>query len=50
MRSDIMTTFVLPLLGLLAVASAASPNLSSLQPRQSTCINPVADQEFIVRY
>ena len=45
-----MTLFVLPFLGLLALASAANPKLSSLQTRQSTCINPVADQELVVRH
>lgn len=45
-----MIAFIHPFLGLLAVASAANPKLSSLQTRQSTCINPVSDQEFTVRY
>ena len=45
-----MTIFILPFLGFIAVASAADPKLSSLETRQSTCINPVADQEFVVRY
>ncbi|KAM0804461.1 hypothetical protein BDR22DRAFT_885714 [Usnea florida] len=40
-----MTITILPFLGLLAVASAANPKL--LQTRQSTCNNPVSDQELV---
>ena len=43
-----MTIPVLPFLGLLAVASAANPKL--LQTRQSTFVNPVSDQELVVRH
>ena len=43
-----MTILALPLLGFLTVASAANPKL--LQTRQSTCVNPVSDQELEVRY
>ena len=46
--SNIMTIPILPFLGLLAVASAANPKL--LQTRQSTCVNPVSDQELVVRH
>lgn len=45
-----MTIFALSFLGILAIASAANSKLSPLQTRQSTCIDPVADQEFIVRH
>ena len=43
-----MTILALPFLSLLAITSAANPKL--LQTRQSTCINPVSDQELIVRH